>query len=79
MKSMNKQIDTLTFPTGSILAGNYYSTNEVQKILDIGTWSLDKWKANGLAYMRVGNGFLFEGADIISYIRNHKTRKAEQE
>lgn len=69
----------MTFPTGSIVGGHYYSTNEIKDLLDIGDWSLDKWKANGLAYSRVGNAFYFDGTDVISYIRNHKTRKVDQE
>ena len=76
---MEKQKDSITFETGSIQAGHYYDTAELKEVMGIGDWTLDKWKANGLGFTRIGNSYLFEGIDVISYLKNHKTYKKPKE
>lgn len=71
--------DKITFATGSIFAGNFYTTLEVKNILGIGDYILNRWKDNGLSYNRVGKTFVFEGRDIQRYLRENKVKRVQDQ
>lgn len=71
-------MNTLTFTTGLLEEGHCYGTQELRKLLNLSQWGMDRIKDMGLAYTKIGKQHFYEGADVIQFIKSHKTsRKLE--